>query len=29
VELLVFYAGARGQKNTYPEEVEGVSPCKS
>lgn len=29
VELLVFYAGARGQKNTYPEEIESVSPCKN
>jgi len=29
VELLVFYAGAKGQQNTYKEEEEGVSPCES
>lgn len=28
VELLVFYAGAKGQQTTYPEEEEGVSPCE-
>ena len=29
VELLVFYAGAKGQQTTYPEQEEGVSPCES
>ncbi len=28
VELLVFYAGAKGQQTTYPEKEAGVSPCE-